>query len=179
MDSTTLWVLCPQWQYDNIVDLMNQIPTEKKKETICFFFRKKYPHFLLFHLWNHTTVTYIMSKLFFEHNFWGKSWFKQAQAIWLQNTLLLPQRVKSNSVQGLALLSFGEKPCPLSLSYGFFTIQPSPSEGTRLCRAARMFERSEFRSRLIREKREWCWKSDWEPGYSPKPSLITDMEMLT
>jgi MFS family permease len=35
--------------------------------------------------------------------------------------------VKSNSDQGFALLSFGEKPCPLSLSHGFFTIQPSPS----------------------------------------------------
>jgi len=33
--------------------------------------------------------------------------------------LLLPQRVKSNSDQGFALLSFGEKPCPLSLSHGF------------------------------------------------------------
>jgi len=59
--------------------------------------------------------------------------------------LLLPQRVKSNSDQGFALLSFGEEPCPLSLSHGFFTIQPLPSEGTQLCRAARMFERSKFR----------------------------------
>ncbi|KKN07805.1 hypothetical protein LCGC14_1063220 [marine sediment metagenome] len=52
---------------------------------------------------------------------------KKAQAIWLKNTLLLPQRVKSNSDQGFALLSSGEEPCPLSLSHGFFTIQPSPS----------------------------------------------------
>jgi hypothetical protein len=57
---------------------------------------------------------------------------KKAQAIWLKNTLLLPQRVKSNSDQGFALLSFGEKPCPLSLSHGFFTIQPSPSKGVKL-----------------------------------------------
>jgi hypothetical protein len=53
----------------------------------------------------------------------------KAQAIWLHNTLLLPQRAKSNSDQGFALLSFGEEPCPLSLSHGFFTIQPSPSTG--------------------------------------------------
>jgi len=33
---------------------------------------------------------------------------------------------------GFALLSFGEEPCPLSLSPGFFTIQPSPSKGARL-----------------------------------------------
>jgi len=105
MDSTTLWVLCPQWQYDNIVDLMNQIPTEKKKETICFFFRKKYPHFLLFHLWNHITVTYIMSKLFLSLIFGG-----------------------SPDLNRLRL-------------YGFKT---------------RCFCPSEFRSRLIREKREWC-----------------------
>jgi len=26
---------------------------------------------------------------------------------------------------------FGEEPCPLSLSHGFFTIQPSPCEGSR------------------------------------------------
>ena len=45
--------------------------------------------------------------------------WRKAQAIWLQNTLLLPQRVKSNSDQGFALLSSGEKPCPLSLSHGF------------------------------------------------------------
>ena len=61
MANTTFWVLCPQWQYDNIVDLINQTPIEKKKDAICFFFRKKYPHFLLFHLWNHTSVAYIMS----------------------------------------------------------------------------------------------------------------------
>ncbi len=68
-------------------------------------------------------------------NGWSDLW-RKAQVIWFQNTLLLPQRVKSNSDQGFALLSFGEEPCPLSLSHGFFTIQPSPREGTRLCRAA-------------------------------------------
>ncbi|HEA64912.1 MAG TPA: hypothetical protein ENI02_02085 [Candidatus Aminicenantes bacterium] len=31
----------------------------------------------------------------------------------------MPQRVKSNSDQGFALLSSGEEPCPLSLSHGF------------------------------------------------------------
>jgi len=40
---------------------------------------------------------------------------------------------------------------PLSLSHGFFTIQPSPSKGTRRSRVASMFERSELRSR--REER--------------------------
>jgi len=57
---------------------------------------------------------------------------KKAQAIWFKNTLLLPQRVKSNSDQGFALLSSREEPCPLSLSHGFFTIQPSPSVSTRI-----------------------------------------------
>jgi len=33
---------------------------------------------------------------------------------------------------GFALLSFEEEPCPLSLSHGFFTIQPSPNKGIRL-----------------------------------------------
>jgi hypothetical protein len=28
--------------------------------------------------------------------------------------------------------SFEEEPCPLSLSHGFFTIQPSPSKAARL-----------------------------------------------
>ena len=45
--------------------------------------------------------------------------WRKAQAIWFQNTLLLPRRVKSNSDQGFALLSSGEQPCPLSLSHGF------------------------------------------------------------
>jgi len=65
--------------------------------------------------------------------------------------LLLSQRVKSNSDQGFALLSFGEEPCPLSLSHGFFTIQPSPGEGSPRSGPASMFERSELRSR--REER--------------------------
>ncbi len=53
--------------------------------------------------------------------------------------------------QGFALLSSGEKPYPLSPSHGFFTIQPSPCKGTRLCRAASMSERRELRRR--REER--------------------------
>ncbi len=55
--------------------------------------------------------------------------WRKAQAVWFQNTLLLPQRVKSNSDQGFTLLSFREEPCPLSLSHGFFPIRPSLSKG--------------------------------------------------
>ncbi len=36
-----------------------------------------------------------------------------------ENTPLLPQRVKSGSVSGSALLSFGEEPCPLRLQTVF------------------------------------------------------------
>jgi hypothetical protein len=48
-----------------------------------------------------------------------------AQAGWFKNTPLLPQRVKSGSIPGFALLfPLVEEPCPLSLPYGFFTTQP-------------------------------------------------------
>jgi len=36
-----------------------------------------------------------------------------------ENTSLLPQRVKSGSVSGSALLSFGKEPCPLRLQTVF------------------------------------------------------------
>ncbi len=63
---------------------------------------------------------------------------KKAQAILFQNTLLLPQNKwgltpfipeHSNqlSLKWRCLLSSGEERCLLSLSHGFFTIQPSPS----------------------------------------------------
>jgi len=55
--------------------------------------------------------------------------------------------------QGFALLSSREEPCPLSLSHGFFTIQPSPSRepdgvGRRVCLSGASYadaEKSEFR----------------------------------
>jgi hypothetical protein len=54
----------------------------------------------------------------------------EAAAEWFKNTPLLPQRVKSGSIPGFALLSLpsGEEPCPLSLPYGFLNTQPSPQE---------------------------------------------------
>jgi hypothetical protein len=46
--------------------------------------------------------------------------------VWLKNTPLLPQRVKSSSVSGLALLF--EEPCPLSLQTVFSANRPSQSK---------------------------------------------------
>jgi hypothetical protein len=57
-------------------------------------------------------------------NKWGQAPFCKKEDILIQK--MGPGPIYS---QGFALLSFGEKPCPLSLSHGFFTIQPSPSEG--------------------------------------------------
>jgi len=39
-----------------------------------------------------------------------------------------PARQKQLGSRLRSPLLFGEEPCPLSLSHGFFTIQPSPNE---------------------------------------------------
>jgi len=50
-----------------------------------------------------------------------------AQAGCLENTPLLPQRVKSGSVSGFALLSpFGRGAMPAQPSNGFLDTQPEP-----------------------------------------------------
>jgi hypothetical protein len=46
------------------------------------------------------------------------------QAKCFKNTLVLPQRVETNSVSGLTLLF--EEPCPLGLQTVFSSIQPDP-----------------------------------------------------
>jgi len=40
----------------------------------------------------------------------------------IKNTLVLPQRVKTSSISGLALLSKGEEPCPFGLQTVFSTL---------------------------------------------------------
>jgi len=69
--------------------------------------------------------------------------------------LLLPQRVKSNSDQGFALLSSGEKPCPLSLSHGFFTIQPSPSTRDKKMGTRPIFARERILPTCGQNTRKW------------------------
>jgi len=44
------------------------------------------------------------------------------QAVCIENTRALPQRVKASSVSGSALLSCGEEPCPLRLQTVFSTL---------------------------------------------------------
>jgi hypothetical protein len=56
---------------------------------------------------------------------------------WLKNTPLLPQRGKSGSVSGLALLF--EEPCPLSLQTVFSANRPSQSKNTYRWGKARVF----------------------------------------
>ena len=79
---------------------------------------------------------------------------RKAQAIWLQNTSLLPQRVKSNSDQGFALLYLLERLlrrfAPRNARSAFLTVfhhTAIAKQGTRRSRAASMSERSELRSR--------------------------------
>ncbi len=80
-----------------------------------------------------------------------------------------------------ASLSFREKPCLRSLSNGFVTIQPSPSEGTRKSSLSpfspSMFERRELRSRR-EERMENGVKNMRELSYFPKSPLIAELEML-
>jgi len=65
-------------------------------------------------------------------NKWGQpinGAYKWGQAPFCKKEDILIQKMGPGPIysQGFALLSFGEKPYPLSLSHGFFTIQPSPN----------------------------------------------------
>ena len=62
---------------------------------------------------------------------WIKQPLKKGSGFMVPKHVAFAPASQSNSDQGFALLSFGEEPCPLSLSHGFFTIQPSPSESEK------------------------------------------------
>jgi len=64
----------------------------------------------------------------------------KTQASGFKNTQLFPQREKSCSVSGFALLSSGEKPCPLSLQTVF------SSTGLRLIIKIRGAKEARFRT---------------------------------